>query len=408
MSNRWLRFGIALLALGAASAAAYRVVEQEQRLTSQVGSARLADAVAETALTTVSELKAALHAYIAEGQGDAFWTARAGTLIDRLRASILELDGAAAAVEVSMAETLDLVDRLSAAEQRARQHARTGEELLAGDIIFIEARDLLDAIRLQIASARTAIGNDADAMAAGVRRQQAMLATGAAGVLAFAMLLLVIPARSAAPEVTVGATPPSQRSDELESSARLISRMPPPQNAPAAIPSSAPVAVSLREAAAVCTDLGRVSQSVEISGLLERAAKVLNASGVIVWVASPDGRKLYPGASAGYDERLLARIGSIPRDATNVTAGALRDATPRTSPALGSSAAALAVPLLTPLGPVGVLSADIREVTEVDEARLAVAVIFAAQLASLLGSMSTPTINSSSAEETTAQAKAQA
>jgi hypothetical protein len=157
----------------------------------------------------------------------------------------------------------------------------------------------------------------------------------------------------------------------------------------------------------VCTELGRVSQSIEISTLLERAAKVLNASGVVVWMASPDRHEMYPAASAGYDERLLARIGSIKRDANNVTAGALRDASPRTSSKAGSSAAALAVPLMTPLGPVGVFSAEIRELEAVDETRLAVATIFAAQLATLLGSMSAPSMPES-ADAESAAVKAQA
>jgi GAF domain len=115
-------------------------------------------------------------------------------------------------------------------------------------------------------------------------------------------------------------------------------------------------------------------------------AKVLDASGAVVWMASADGRELYPAASAGYDERLLARIGTIPRTANNVTAGAIRSGTPKSSARVGQSAAALAVPLLTPLGAVGVLSAELKNVAEVDETRLAVATIFAAQLASLVGS----------------------
>ena len=148
--------------------------------------------------------------------------------------------------------------------------------------------------------------------------------------------------------------------------------------------------ISLRDAAAVCTELGRASQSIEVSNLLARGAKVLNAAGLVVWMTSPDGRELYPAASAGYDERLLARIGNIPRSASNVTAGALRDANPRTSPRMGHAAAALAVPLLTPLGAVGVLSAELKGVEKVDDSRLAVATIFAAQLATLIGSMAAP------------------
>ncbi len=238
-----------------------------------------------------------------------------------------------------------------------------------------------------------------------------MLALGAGGILAFATLLLVIPGRaavySAAPAETI--SEPAQVHTET---ARQIS----PRGAPtasAATRASAALGVpglSLKEAAAICTDLGRVSQSIEMSALLERAGNVLNATGVIVWMASADGRELYPAASAGYDDRLLARIGSIPRNAANVTAGAMRDAAPRTSSGVGSSAAAMAVPLMTPIGPVGVLSAELREVNEVDETRMAVATIFAAQLAALLGSMAAPAVGSSEPpqDDTARPAKVQA
>lgn len=143
----------------------------------------------------------------------------------------------------------------------------------------------------------------------------------------------------------------------------------------------------LAEAAAVCVDLARLSDSAEISKLLERAASVLNASGIVVWMASENRGELFPAAAAGYDDRLLSRVGSIPRDASNLTAAAFREGTARTSPSSDSQAAALAVPLVTPDGPVGVLSAELKAVPQVDGSRLAVATIFAAQLSMLLGSM---------------------
>ena len=408
MSNRWLRFGIALLAFGAAAAAGYRIFEQEQRLNEHVLATRSIDGAAETALITVSELKAALHAYVADGQGDAFWTARAETLVDRLRASILDVDAPASAAGAALTETLDLVDRLAASEQRARQHVRLGQKLLAGEVIFVEARDLLDTIRLQIARARSEVAQSAQAAHASVRREQTMLALGAGGILAFATLLLVIPGRPISPAVTLLETTSVEpdhgggsTARPLSSHAALAGSASPPGSAAA----DRPAAPSLREAAAICTELGRVSQSIEISALLGRASHVLNASGMIVWMAAPDLRELYVAASAGYDDRLLARIGSIPRDAANVTAGAFRDAATRKSPGLGASAAALAVPLMTPLGPVGVLSAEIRDVTDIDDTRMAIATIFAAQLATLLGSMATaPAASSGSPHEDAAQA----
>jgi hypothetical protein len=423
MSNRWLRFGIALLAIGAAAAAGYRIFQQDGRLVAGYASTRTVDQAAQSAVVTISELKAALHAYVAEGQGDAFWFARAATLMERLRASILELEGPATAAGSPLTEALDLVDRIGAAEQRARAHVRDGQRLMAGDVIFTDTRDMLDALRLQVLATRTAVLDASVTEQSTIRREQAILALGAAGILAFATLLLVIPgattAEATAPVSVTGSVAPVV--DDFDSSARVVSRPATPPSGGggtsktssgvrhaaggpgAAAPSgaahapasrSAPVAasartppVSLTEAAAVCTELGRVSQSIEITALLGRAATVLNATGAIVWMATADRHEIYPAAAAGYDERLLARIGSIKRDAANVTAAALRDASPRTSPRVGTSAAALAVPLMTPLGPVGVFSAEIRDVFAVDDARLAVATIFAAQLATLLGSM---------------------
>jgi hypothetical protein len=131
---------------------------------------------------------------------------------------------------------------------------------------------------------------------------------------------------------------------------------------------------------------------------------VLSASGAIVWVASENRDELFPAASSGYDDRLFDQIGSIRRDEANLTAAAFRDAAARMKAATGSVAAALAVPLLTPHGPIGVFSAEFREISHVDRDRVSLATIFAAQLANLLGSISTtvPT-EVAPAEDTDAQ-----
>ena len=131
-----------------------------------------------------------------------------------------------------------------------------------------------------------------------------------------------------------------------------------------------------------------------------RAADVLSASGVIVWVASENRDELFPAAASGYDQRLFERIGSIRRDASNLTASSFRGGVSKTTARREGAPSALAVPLLTPHGPVGVFSAELREVAEVDTDRLAVAAIFAAQLASLLGSIngSTETVSEAQAQ----------
>ena len=370
MSNRLLRFGIALLALTAAVVAGYRIYQQEQRLVASVQSSHGTDVVAESAMATVPEIKAALHAYVAEGQGYAFWTARAGTLIEKLRGAMLDLDGPATAAGASLTQSLELADRLGKSEQRARDHVRADQRLLAGEVIFTEARDHLDAMSIQLARTRSLLADAAGVDQAVIRREQAILALGSGGVLAFAMLLLVIPTAAAATTAAPAAKTAAVDSvDEFESSARIVSRTPikpataasppaarpagastsapaastgartngtaaktttpvkpTPQGAPAvygpsrdpappevhhdqaeppaalsADPAPAPVMASpsLKEAATICTELARASQSVEVSNLLARAAKVLDATGAIVWMATADGRELLPAASAG-------------------------------------------------------------------------------------------------------------
>ena len=54
-------------------------------------------------MTTTAELKATLHAYVAPGQSHDFWTSRATALLDKLRASLIQLDAAATSNGVSPA-----------------------------------------------------------------------------------------------------------------------------------------------------------------------------------------------------------------------------------------------------------------------------------------------------------------
>ena len=426
VSNRWFRFVIALLAIGLASGATYRIVQHERQLASLTDASRRANDAAESSIATVSEFKAALHAYVAPGQGQDFWTARAAMQLEKLRVSLRDLGAAATSLNLALTDDLDLTDRLAAAEHRARTHVRNGQSLLAGEMIFTEARDLLDSMRLQAVRIRDEAAQRAASETVSGRREQALLAMAAAGVMALAIVVLVpqgrggqlaqpagAPAVPPAAEVPLSLRPSSDtRAAESEGTARIvppdrrpkvrvgsIDPSPRVEESPAIAAKAAPPApppppetpkppvINLADAAAVCTALGRVAESGEIATLLGRAATVLSASGVIVWVASEQGTRLLAAAAAGYDERLFARLGSIDREASNLTAAAFRDGTAHTRGRGTGTAAALAVPLITTLGPVGVFAAELREIADVDSDRLALAAIFAAQLANLLGSM---------------------
>ena len=126
-----------------------------------------------------------------------------------------------------------------------------------------------------------------------------------------------------------------------------------------------------------------------LPAILERTAAVLDSPGIVLWIADPDGRELSPIITHGFSAQLVSRLGTIPRDAENVTASAFRTCLLQTVNADAVSNGAIAAPLVTPIGCVGVIAAEVRGEGERDPAKLAAARIVAAQLATLVGPPST-------------------
>ena len=102
-------------------------------------------------------------------------------------------------------------------------------------------------------------------------------------------------------------------------------------------------------------------------------------------VPDPDGRELTPIVVHGYSAQLSARFGTIPRDAGNVTAAAYRTGLLQTMKGDAVSNGAVAAPLVTAGGCVGVMAAEMKDGGEQQEALLAAAAIVASQLATLVG-----------------------
>jgi hypothetical protein len=154
-------------------------------------------------------------------------------------------------------------------------------------------------------------------------------------------------------------------------------------------PAAAPLEMSA--VAALCTDLARLADTRALPALLERAATTLDATGIVLWIADPDGRELSPIITHGYPPTLVTRLGTILRDAENATAASFRTSLLQTVKADAVSNGAIAAPLVAPGGCVGVMAAEVRHGGEQDPAKLAVASIFAAQLAALVGPPSAKT-----------------
>jgi len=141
--------------------------------------------------------------------------------------------------------------------------------------------------------------------------------------------------------------------------------------------------------AQLCTQFGRVGSTDELQRLLKESARMLDATGLIVWVWDTQSGLLQAALAHGYSQRMLAQLPGVRREADNPTAAAFRSAEMCTTSGTDAVNGALVVPLLTPEGCVGVLALELRNGGEQATAVRAVATIVAAMLAQFVGPVRT-------------------
>jgi GAF domain-containing protein len=141
----------------------------------------------------------------------------------------------------------------------------------------------------------------------------------------------------------------------------------------------------LMAVAHLCTEFSRIHGTSDVPPLLHEMTRILDGVGVILWMWDPIANELRPALAHGYSDRVVAQLPRVERDTNNATAAAFR--AERTCVVKGDDVdnGALAVPLLGPAGCFGVLAIELTERREEKESVRAHAMIFAAQLATLIG-----------------------
>ncbi|MEO8520213.1 MAG: hypothetical protein ABI603_02555 [Acidobacteriota bacterium] len=168
-----------------------------------------------------------------------------------------------------------------------------------------------------------------------------------------------------------------------EAVAESLSASPPPP-----IPDVAPVfsyEPDLLAVAHLCTGLGRARSAQELQPLLQEATRILDATGLIVWLWDETVEGLTPALVHGYSEKVLAQLPTVSRDADNATAAAFRSAHACEIHGNEHRSGALVVPLMQPEGCGGVLAIELQNGREQTPSVLAVAMIVAAALTQLVG-----------------------
>jgi hypothetical protein len=417
-----------------ALAGATYVLYVEHRRTVDAGvQARAFDLARDRALAAVTDVRISLQAVLVPGQGEDYWLPRATAALETAKGELgtlrqTTLDGSALNDLEAAAAALDDASTVRAEVAR----------YLAGDmrtqaarVMFADGVEALTAAVERIESARSIVKAQRDTDLLAAESLQAMVGAGlvAAALIVVGLLLptgdrVTTPAAQAQePAAIPNELPPAaagSRADEGTPTAAppAAPAAPAPETrardlAPAAehVPEAGAMlpqrdrrkAPELRAAADLCTDFARLVDGQEMPALLERAARLLDSTGFIVWLADADGRQLRPSLAHGYPQQMLAKVPTIARNADNATAAAFRHSEMQVVRTNGMSPGAIVVPILGPNGCVGVMAAEVRHGREASESARALARIVAAQLATLIGATGAQTATEASPSQEAVQ-----
>ena len=360
---------------------AFQALYIERLLASARQTADAADRDAESAVIAIADYRAAEAGYLATGQEPAYWMTRADTLASAISDVIARQSAATPSAQARAAfdEAAGALEDLGKLDGRARALVKNDQRFVASDVIFM---DSLQAANHLAKTLETARDSDRGARQEQMTRLSGVRLAAIGGSMAVGLIgAWILLARARAASATEPA-PVANPAPVAEPSSGPLLSLGPMQAGQA--PAMAVSDVNLTEAADLCVDLARVLDSRDVPALFERAARILGAKGLVLWVADTSGALLRPSLTHGYSEKVLARMSGLQMDGDNATALAFRSMQVQvvgaSSPA---GASALAVPLVTATGCVGVLSAEVRRAKPGSDT-LSVAQMIAAQFSALV------------------------
>ncbi len=388
MRSRPAKLTLSALAWIALGAAAFFTVTLQQRIDHRRTALRAFESTARDAADALDDVQAGQQAYVAVGQDASEWVAKVATYLQTASASIdtlrsTALSGSSGPVLLEASTSLT---QLASIDRGVREHMAAEDNQAAADAVFSDGADALASAVSNVEAAIAAEQQSADAFETTERRAQVYTLGGVAGLVAIILALLGFApsaAAAAADADAEGVVPESGAFAALAHEA-VFDRTP---IEPLVLESTDARTSdeSLNTLAALCTEFGRVRDAGQLKGLLEQAASVMNARGLIVWLGSTTGADLRPVLAYGYADATLARIPTVARSADNAAATAYRTGhvqIVKSRP--GAAQGAVVAPLLVADGCIGALTAEIRDRAEESATTRALAQILAAQLAGVL------------------------
>ena len=244
MTSRTLRVLLLLTAFGAVVAGTLVVFGAERNLTLATAANAGFDAQARAVVDEIGRLRGAQQAYVAAGQGTAYWMTQAAEHLATVDRGIVELANASSseATRSAVQAAAASLEQFRSLDKRARQYVQNNQSLMASDVIFTESLGALTTAAEHVGAAAENERTIRAAESGGLRARQLYAAAGAAGLLLLVVLLLVpVPesdvdvltamralTESAPLRPQAVATPVKPKAevivDDEDSSARLIAR----------------------------------------------------------------------------------------------------------------------------------------------------------------------------------------
>lgn len=397
MKRRAAHVTVVLAFVAAVGALTHQAITRAQAMNTARDRVAALDGAAARVDLALIDIAASQRGYVAPGQGVDFWSTRVDAAVADARGALTSLGVAAGDPEAGarIESALSRLDDLAAMDARARAFASDGQQQMASDLVFADGYEIIAAARTDAAEGAS-LQRAAAADSLTLDRQVHLAAIGGLAFVAVVAVLLTL-RRPKGPEPLVTtldapmpaemtpATQPAPAAADDDSIGTALDASPAGMDSEAIAPASpAAPAVDLSAAADVCVDLARLLDMRDLQAVLARAAAVLQADGLIVWVMDPAGKVLAPALMHGYAADLVARLGTLPMDADNATAAAWREKRAQTVEGSGDRSGAVAVPMLTGDGCMGVLSVEVRHGRERAADVQALARIVAAQLAAVV------------------------
>lgn len=352
----------------------YFLWDIEQRATALATAQARSEVLISRIADTLSAIGFSQQSYIAPGQLEERSFERTSQLIRQLNEDTVSLetqlhsDIASDALQAVRVGT----EALTATDTRARENIRLGQMLMAADVVFSDSRSTVDGLVGRVRELLAAERNAYDFERSRLAGWRWIVLGSTAGVWVLVVVAMIRGRSAETPAESPGLNLEYRDSETVPVTDRVTVAGEP----------SAASTVDLGAAADLCTALARTTDAANLPGLLGRAANLVNASGVILWMGA--GEELFAATSHGYRPQMVAKLPPIARGANNATAAAWRTGTLTTVASDAERTGAVVAPMWGTEGCIGVLALELRNGREQDPVAQAVARMLAAQLGAVV------------------------